>query len=404
MNLNTTMSRMFTFGLAISAGIFMISCDKFEPAEPNEEDLLDGPLADLTPAESAQFGRGDVAFNDQLFHSATGLGPIFNATSCVSCHAGDGKGTPFTAFIRFGQGDTTGNKYLHMGGPQLQDRALPGYAPETLPEGAPYTSLVASAVTGLGFLQYVTDEDLLALADPDDEDGDGISGVPNWGRLVKYVIPPANAVSKDGKYIHRFGKKASAYDLLQQTVTAYNQDIGITSIFDPIDTYSGLAIEPEIQATIVRDVVFYLETLKAPIPRNQDLPQVISGKNIFSDIGCSSCHIPTMKTGPAPIEALAYKTFHPYTDMLLHDMGPGLDDGYTEGSALTSEWRTPALWGLGLSPDSQGGVYYLLHDGRARSIEEAIIMHGGEAENSKNQYQSLAQWQKDDLLKFLESL
>ena len=398
------MSRIFTLGWVIVAGGLLLACDKFEPAEPNEADLLDGPMEGLTFAENAQFVRGDVAFNDQLFHSANGLGPVFNATSCVSCHAGDGKGTPFTAFIRFGQGDTTGNKYLHMGAPQLQDRALPGYAPETLPEGAPYTTLVAPAVTGLGFLQYVTDEDLLALADPDDEDGDGISGIPNWQPLVDYITPRPNAVSKDGKYIHRFGKKASTYDLLQQTVTAYNQDIGITSIFDPNDTYSGLSIEPEVPASTIRDVVFYLETLKAPIPRNQDNPQVISGKNIFSDIGCSSCHIPTLKTGPAPIEALAYKIFHPYTDMFLHDMGPGLDDGYTEGSALTSEWRTPALWGLGLSPDSQGGTYYLMHDGRARSIPEAIIMHGGEAENARNKYQTLEQWQKDGLLKFLESL
>lgn len=399
------MLRYKTAILCVAATLFFAACDKFEPAEPQENELLDGPMDGLTFAENAQFVRGDVAFNDQLFHSANGLGPIFNATSCVSCHAGDGKGTPFTAFIRFGQSnDTDGNEYLHLGGPQLQDRALPGYTPETLPEGAPHTSLVASAVTGLGFLQYVTDEDLLALADPYDEDGDGISGVPNWKPLVDYVIPPENAISENGLYIHRFGKKASAYDLLQQTVTAYNQDIGIASIFDPIDTYSGLAIEPEIRASTIRDVVFYLETLKAPIPRNQDDPQVISGKEIFSAIQCGGCHTPEMKTGPAPIEALAYKTFHPYTDLLLHDMGPGLDDGYTEGSALTSEWRTPALWGLGLSPDSQGGQYYLMHDGRARSIEEAILMHGGEAENSKNQYQTLSEWQKEDLLKFLESL
>jgi CxxC motif-containing protein (DUF1111 family) len=111
-----------------------------------------------------------------------------------------------------------------------------------------------------------------------------------------------------------------------------------------------------------------------------------------------------LKTGYSPIEKLSYKTFHSFTDLLLHDMGESLDDGYTEGSALTSEWRTPPLWGLGLSPNSQGGEYFLLHDGRAKSIEEAILFHGGEAENSKNQYQRLSQSEKEDILKFLESL
>lgn len=398
------MLRIFTFTLVCVSGLFLWSCDKFEPSEPAEDELLDGPIDGLNFAESARFVKGDVAFNDQLFHSGNGLGPIFNGTSCVSCHAGDGKGTPFTAFTRFGQSDSSGNTFLHLGGPQLQDRALPGYEPETLPPGAPSTRLVASAVTGLGYLQYVTDEYLISISDPNDDDGDGISGVPNWMPLVDYVVPPANAVVQDGKYIHRFGKKASAYDLLHQTVTAYNQDIGITSIFNPVDTFSNLPIEPEIQATIIRDVVFYLETLKAPIQRDQDNPRVVSGKNIFTDIQCAACHKPQMETGPALISALAYQTFYPYTDMLLHDMGPDLDDGYTEGSALTSEWRTPALWGLGLSPDSQGDTYYLMHDGRARSIEQAILMHGGEAQNSKQQYESLTQMEKDDLLTFLESL
>ena len=253
-------------------------------------------------------------------------------------------------------------------------------------------------------MQYVSDEAILALADPDDEDGDGISGVPNWMPLVNYVIPSKNAITKNGKYIHRFGKKASVYDLLQQTVSAYNQDIGIPSIFDPIDTYSGLSIEPEMSTKTVRDVVFYLETLKAPITRNQDDPQVINGKHIFSQIQCAACHMPEMKTGYAPVEALSHKTFYPYSDLLLHDMGPGLDDGYTEGSALSSEWRTAPLWGLGLSPDSQGGTYFLMHDGRAGSIEEAILMHGGEAQSSKDLYQKLSESEKNDLLKFLESL
>lgn len=400
---NKTKLYIALFAIIFFAGL-LYSCDKFEPKEPEEEDLLDGPIEGLTYAENVRFLKGDIAFNDDVFTVEKGLGPLFNANSCVSCHAGDGKGTPFTALIKFGQTDSTGNKFLDQGGPQLQTKAIPGYEPETLPEGATYTKLVPPAVTGLGYLQYVTDEDIIAMSDPDDLNNDGIRGVPNWKELDDYLTPAEGAIERNGKYIHRFGKKASIYNLLNQTVFAYNEDMGITSIFDPIDTYSGLSLEPEVSAATIRDQVAYLETLKAPIQRNQDDEQVIDGKEIFKRINCAACHKPELKTGYAPIEALSHKTFHPYTDLLLHDMGPELDDGYTEGSAKTSEWRTAPLWGLGLSPDSQGKVYYLMHDGRAKSIEAAILMHGGEAEKSKNKFRELTESEKENLLKFLESL
>jgi len=152
------------------------------------------------------------------------------------------------------------------------------------------------------------------------------------------------------------------------------------------------------------NVVFYLRTLKAPLRRNENNSQVQAGDALFSSIGCGSCHIQEWTTPDTDIEVLSEKTFYPYTDLLLHDMGPGLDDGYTEGIALTSEWRTPPLWGLGLSKDAQGGEFFLLHDGRARNIEEAILLHGGEAQNSRDQYSALNQNEKNDLIKFLESL
>jgi CxxC motif-containing protein (DUF1111 family) len=144
--------------------------------------------------------------------------------------------------------------------------------------------------------------------------------------------------------------------------------------------------------------------LKAPIPRDQDDPLVQSGKELFLEIGCADCHRPTLKTGYSSIAALSEKEFHPYTDMLLHDMGPALDDGYTEGHAKSSEWRTPPLWGLGLAPQSQGGQYFLMHDGRAQSIGEAILLHGGEAENAKARYINLTMAEMESLLTFLESL
>lgn len=382
----------------------MVSCEKLAPHEPAEDEILDGPVEGLSNQQYAQFLKGDIAFNDEVFTAQTGLGPIFVANSCGSCHAGDGKGHPFTTLTRFGQIDETGNQFLHLGGPQLQNRALPGFTPEQIPAGATFSKFTPPAVTGLGFLTFVSDSDILAMADPNDADGDGISGVPNWIDVPAFVAIRQNAVSQGGKYIGRFGKKASVYDLLQQTVNAYNQDMGITSLFNPVDVYSGLEIDPEVSTQTIHNVVFYLQTLKAPIQRNQNDAQVIQGKNIFNQINCAGCHKPTLKTGYSPIAALSYKTFHPYTDLLLHDMGSGLDDGYTEGNAKTYEWRTPPLWGLGLSPNSQGGQYFLMHDGRAKSIEEAILMHGGEATNSKTQYQNLSQADKDALIKFLKSL
>jgi CxxC motif-containing protein (DUF1111 family) len=392
------------FMAAFTTIILLFSCEKFEPKAPLEDEILDGPLEGLTHAQSVEFLAGDIAFSDEVFISQTGLGPIFVATSCGSCHAGDGKGTPFTTLVRFGQPDTLGNQFLHLGGPQLQNRALPGYKPETIPVGATFSKITPPAVTGLGFLQYVTDADIISMADPTDANNDGISGVPNWIPLADYLIPSPSAVEQNGKYIHRFGKKAAAYDLLHQSVQAYNQDMGITSTFEPKDVYSGLIIEPEVSDKTIRNIVAYLSMLKAPIQRDKEEVQVVNGRTLFKQINCGSCHRPELKTGSAPIDALSFKTFYPYTDLLLHDMGAGLDDGYTEGYALTSEWRTPPLWGLGLSPTTQGGRYFLLHDGRAKSIEEAILMHGGEAEKSKNQFQNLSDSEKVDLIKFLESL
>lgn len=382
----------------------IVACEKILPGTPQDNELLDGPVEGLSFEQNRQFLAGDVAFNDEVFTSQTGLGSIFVATSCGSCHAGDGKGHPFTTLTRFGQTDSTGNQYLHLGGPQLQNRALPGYTPEQIPAGATFSKFTPPANTGLGLLELVSDADILAMADPNDINGDGISGVLNWITLPPFINPNSNAIIQNGKYIHRFGKKAAAYNLLHQTVNAYNQDIGITSTFQPKDVYSGLDIDPEVSNQTIHNVVFYLQTLKAPIQRNQDDAEVIRGKNLFIQTGCESCHKQTLITGFSTITPLANKLFHPYTDLLLHDMGPDLDDGYTEGNAKTSEWRTPPLWGLGLSPSSQGGQYFLLHDGRAKSIEEAILLHGGESQQTKERFQQLSVQDKNNLIKFLKSL
>lgn len=382
----------------------MVSCEKIIPSSPKEDEILDGPVEGLSYEQLRRFALGDAAFNNEIFTPENGLGPGFVATSCGSCHAGDGKGHPFTTLVRFGQTDETGNKFLEQGGPQLQNRAIPGYKPEQIPAGATFSKFTPPANTGLGFLELVADADILAMADPQDLDNDGISGIPNYAVLPSYVQTLNNAIPLKGKYIHRFGKKAAAYNLLHQTVNAYNQDIGITSSFDPMDAYTRMVIDPEIPTLTVNNVVFYLQTLKAPIQRNVGNAEVETGRKLFEKINCSGCHKPTLKTGFSPVAALSNKEFHPYTDLLLHDMGPGLDDGYTEGSAKTFEWRTPPLWGLGLSMNSQGGSYHLLHDGRAKSIEEAVTLHGGEASASRNSFNQLSGEEKNALLRFLESL
>ncbi|MFZ2906556.1 MAG: di-heme oxidoredictase family protein [Cyclobacteriaceae bacterium] len=399
-------SGFFTLAILTSACLVgFLSCEEIIPSGPTEDEILDGPVHGLNGAEQRQFLAGDIAFNDEIFTTENGLGPRFVATSCGSCHAGDGKGHPFTTLTRFGQVDNSGNQYLDQGGPQLQNRAIPGHTPEQLPAGATFSRITPPANTGLGFLEALTDAQLLAHADPLDANGDGISGAPNYIDPPPYFIPQPHHESNSGKFIGRFGKKASAINLLHQTVNAYNQDIGITSSFNPFDPASGVETDPEIADQTIHDVVFYLQTLKAPVQRHQHQPEVMLGKEVFIEAGCGKCHIESFITpSNSKIPAISNKQFYPYTDLLLHDMGPDLDDGYTEGTASTNEWRTPPLWGLGLSPNSQGGTYFLLHDGRARSIEEAIELHGGEAAVSKNNYLQLPSAEKSALIKFLKSL
>ena len=389
--------------IALLIILLVTACSKFHPMEPEEDSLLDGPMDGLSGAELSRFIRGDDEFHVN-FTQATGLGPLFVSTSCGNCHAGDGRGHPFNNLIRFGQSDATGNHFLDQGGPQLQHRALPGYTPESIPAGAPYASFIGPPVTGLGLLDAITDDDILSRSDPSDSDGDGISGRPNWMQRKSFSARRPGGLEQNGLSIGRFGRKASVYDLLEQTAIAYQQDMGIVSTFLPIDPYTGEEQDPEISNAITHDVVFYLRTLKAPIQRNMTDPTVISGEQIFNAIGCESCHRESFTTGNNPIGALANITFRPFTDMLMHDMGPGLDDGYTEGTADSNEWRTAPLWGLGLSPDSQGGSYYLLHDGRATSIAQAIQLHGGEAQASTNAFNALNATDREALIKFLESL
>ena len=390
--------------------LFLEACQKLVPAGPKENEVLNGPVLGLSYEQKQVFNKGAEEF-DEIYRAETGLGPIFVATSCVGCHAGDNKGHPFTTLTRFGQTDTNGNLFVAQGGPQLQHLAIPGYEGEKIPTGATSSRFIAPIVAGLGFLELVSDQDILALADPQDRDGDGISGRPHWNHIPSWVVPNQHSINSNGKFICRFGRKASVYNLQQQVVGAFNNDMGITTSFmpqDPINFASSVnpsAIgDADIDDKSLNATVFYIQALQVPLARNQSQPNVMEGKEIFKQIDCNKCHIETLKTQTTTFKALSNVEFHPYTDLLLHDMGYELNDQYTEGFALASEWRTTPLWGVGLSRNAQGGQLYLMHDGRAQSFDAAIQLHGGEANGSRNKYNQLSDADKQKLVNFLESL
>jgi CxxC motif-containing protein (DUF1111 family) len=403
------------FFLSSILSFLIIACDEFLPSAPEPNEILNEPIEGLSPSQLAAHLEGDEQFG-KIFNTEDGLGPIFVNTSCENCHIADGKGHPFIQLTRFGKMnlDGTFDPMTEYGGPQLQQRSIAGYPPEEIYSEATGRSIfMPPAVTGLGLIEAVPDAAIIALADPDDLNGDGISGVPNYVDPPDYFQPkPELHIPNNGKYIGRFGRKAGAITILQQVTQAYLQDIGITTDFLIEDLFNhtlgsgtGDKIpDPELSASVVKSVEFYIKTLKPPPRRNQDNADVFGGENIFKQINCSGCHVPTLVSGPSEIEALNQKEFYPYTDMLLHDLGPGLDDYYTEGTAKTNEWRTTPLWGSGLGNSSQGKRSFFLHDGRAKTIEEAIFFHGGEASNSRNSYNNLSQVDKQKLLKFLESL
>jgi CxxC motif-containing protein (DUF1111 family) len=401
------------------------ACAELMPAAPSADTVLDGSVDALSGPQLAVHAEGDAQFS-RAFGPLEGLGPVFVSNSCISCHAGEGKGHPVFNITRFGRSTPSGFDPLRsLGGPQLQNRAVLDYIAESIPNGITgIARFTAPSVTGLGLLEGVDDSTLLRLQDPDDRDGDGISGrvqllTPDdlLARVASLDAvardgPPTRGTLVDGKYIGRFGKKGVAINLLHQVVTAYHEDMGVTSdlisdeIFNPaVGNFTGdRTPEPEVSSSVVNAVTFYLKTLKAPPRRNATSPDVMAGETLFTASGCAGCHTTTLRSGTATISALDRVEFHPYTDLLLHDMGSALDDGYTEGRATTAEWRTAPLWGLGLAAAFQGGTPRLMHDGRATSITDAIRLHGGEATASRTSFERLSSDKVRQLLAFLESL
>lgn len=419
-------------------------------------DALGQPFPNLTHEEIRQFQIGNSLNRNNWVAAPSsttardGLGPLFNATTCASCHVRDGKGNPFTSLDQPTQSllfrlSIPGQHAL--GGPledphyglQFAHQSVAGIKPEgkvevtfeempgQYPDGTTYSlrkptytfsnlnygpmdeqvlvsPRLAPAMAGMGLLDALADETILAKADPDDTDKDGISGRPN------YVWDE----SLQRKVLGKFGWKANEPSVEQQTAGAFSNDIGITSRIFPHENYTASQApylkdvpsggEPELENDALDAVVFYIQTLAVPARRNLEDPLVQEGKKLFFQIGCESCHTSKMTTrSDAQPAHLANQTIRPYTDLLLHDMGEGLADNRPDFDASGREWRTAALWGIGLQKTVSKHTYFL-HDGRARNMEEAILWHGGEAEKAKNNFMHLKKSDREALLTFLESL
>lgn len=375
------------------------SCQNLLTEPIPEGETFDGPFPGLSFALNASFARGDEGF-DRVFTVSEGLGPTFNQPSCATCHPGDGRGTPETVLIRFSAGK---DLIPELGGDQLQDKSIPGVPFEILPPQVDISPRMAPPVIGMGLIEGIPESVILNLADPDDLDGDGISGRVN--------IVRSDAAGKI-LVLGRFGRKANKASLLDQVVSAYHQDMGITSDFMPTENPNpqagGFPVgdtvpDPEIPMSDIEDVVMYLRLLAPPNP-GEKTPKVLRGEALFEEIGCTGCHIPSLKTGKNTIPQLSEVKVNLYSDLLLHDMGAELADNRPDWEADGREWRTSPLWGLRLAGDPLGGKVHYLHDGRTSDIAKAIQFHGGEAERARNRFLDLSEDDRNALIAFLLSL
>ena len=437
-------------GEALSAGSATVM--KFD------QNAFSMPSANLPPVRRLDFSVGNSFFRSPwvIAPASTtardGLGPLFNTNACQNCHIKDGRGHPAQAgnavsmLVRLSipasaeHADVLRQRGIApepVYGGQLQDMAIPGAVPEgkvrlsytnhtqrfadgfevelrtpqlaiselgygSLHPDTLFSVRVAPPMIGLGLLEAIPEAALLANADPDDQDGDGISGRPNrvYDQLSGETV------------IGRFGWKAGQPTLNQQNADAFFNDMGLTtSLFEGSSCTERQTDcralpdggEPEVSDNILAQVTFYTRNLGVPARRNVDDPQVLAGKSLFHQAGCHSCHTPTFTTGEAAEPELANQLIRPYTDLLLHDMGEGLADNRPEFEASGREWRTPPLWGIGLTQAVSGHTQFL-HDGRARNLLEAILWHGGEAERARQTVLGFDATQRDALLAFLESL
>ena len=355
------------------------------------------PVAGLDKAQREQFDRGRAIFA-RAFTPETGLGPLFNANACGECHedpVSGGRGDEVEVHVALVRPDQTCDPLAESGGPVIQQHVTPalktalGVDSEPVPEGVPVAHRTTPDIFGFGLLDAVPEKEILARADPDDRDKDGISGRPNR--------------APDGR-VGRFGRKAQVPSLRQFNADAFLIEVGITSPADPQESTIGgkpipsgvdPAADPEIDAAAIADLDAFVRFLAPPPPLPLDRTGR-RGRKLFGRIGCADCHVPVLETGDSSIAALEHRQVAAYTDLLLHDMGPDLAD-ICLGLATPSEFRTEPLMGLHLMPQ-------FLHDGRARTVEEAIRLHAGEASRARDRFQGLDDTERAAILAFLKSL
>jgi CxxC motif-containing protein (DUF1111 family) len=356
------------------------------------------PLDDLTGDQRDRFKKGRVVFN-QVFSPKTGLGPLFNGTGCASCHTepvpgGGGSFTQVNASVLHPDGFC--DPLADRGGPVFQLSVTPplkaalGIDAEPIPPEAARGKRTTPDVFGFGLLDAVPESSILALADPEDADGDGISG-----RVNRFF---------DGR-VGRFGRKALTPTLAEFAEGAFHFEQGVTvPNFLGEGTVGGQPMppdvdplpEPEVSAELVAQTDAYVRTLAPAKPKELD-GTAKRGQQIFSNVGCAKCHIPNLRTSDHPIQALANREFPAYTDLLLHDMGPEMADICQGLVATPSEFRTEPLMAVRLARR-------YLHDGRASSIEQAVELHGGEGARSRDAFRPLSGSDRKALLKFLSTL
>ncbi|WP_223509083.1 MULTISPECIES: di-heme oxidoredictase family protein [unclassified Pseudomonas] len=430
-----------------------------------DQNAFSMPSANLPPSRRVDFSVGNSFFRSPwvIAPSTTtardGLGPLFNTNACQGCHIKDGRGHPPTPddvnavsmLVRLSIPDAPAYAKVieQLGvvpepvyGGQFQDMSVPGVAPEgkvrvdytpvpvrfkdgtevelrkpslnitqlgygPMHPDTRFSARVAPPMIGLGLLEAIPEEAILANAEAQAKANKGISGRPNrvWDDALQKTV------------LGRFGWKAGQPNLNQQNVHAFSGDMGLTTSLRPLDdctdaqtackqapSGNGPDGEPEVSDNILRLVLFYSRNLAVPARSDVNAPEVLAGKTLFYQAGCQSCHTPKYTTVANAAEPeLANQVIRPYSDLLLHDMGDGLADNRSEFQASGREWRTPPLWGIGLTQAVSGHTQFL-HDGRARNLLEAVLWHGGEATAAQQQVLSFNAEQRAALLAFLNSL
>ncbi|OAN18801.1 thiol oxidoreductase [Photobacterium jeanii] len=420
------------------------------------------PAANLPLTKRLDFSVGNSFFRNPWVQAPAttdardGLGPLFNTNGCQNCHIKDGRGHPprpgdtnaVSMLVRLSIPAMTPEQkkaLIRDGvipeptyGGQLQDFAISGAKPEgqikvsyqdvpvkfadgdvvtlrkpqleitdlqygPMHPDVQMSARIAPPMIGLGLLEQIPASTLSAIAKQQLEEGKGISG-----KLNEVLDVQTNELTAG-----RFGWKAGQPSLMQQNAAAFNGDLGLTSHLFPNENCSSNQTicnelpnggDPEVSEKILKFVEFYSQHLAVPVRRNLEDPQVIQGEKLFAQVGCGSCHqsqLVTAKNDALP--ALSEQKINPYTDLLLHDMGEGLADHRGEYLATGTEWRTAPLWGIGYTEEVNGHTNFL-HDGRARTLMEAILWHGGEAQTSRDKVLAMSKQDRDALIAFLESL